>query len=128
MSDVVEALKRLEHAGSANAQTSRTLVEAADRLARKIVEQYDARDKYVSDIAPQFKRARYSVLNGRLVNAETRYVAESRDTSLAFALDISAGLLDGIAEGLEKRNEESRQALSTVEEALRRWQWDTSRS
>ncbi len=123
MSQVVDALKRLERAGDANSRTTRKLVDAADRLAHRIVEQYEARDKYVANLAPRFKRARYSVLNGRLVNAESRYVAESRDTSLAFALDIAAGLLDGIAESLEKRSQESHQALSVVENARRRLQW-----
>jgi hypothetical protein len=123
MSQVVDALKRLERAGDANSQTTRKLVEAADRLAQRIVEQYEARDKYVADIAPQFTRARYSVLNGRLVNAESRYVAENRITALAFALDIADGLLDGIAESMENRNQESRQALSGVENTLRRLQW-----
>ena len=120
MSQVVEALKRLERVGEANSETTRKLIEAADLLAHKIVEQYDVRDKYVVDVAPQFNRNRYSILNGRLVNGESRYVAENRDTALAFAKDMAAGLLDGIVESLERRNEESSEALSAVENALRR--------
>ena len=123
MSQVVDALKRLERAGDANSQSTRKLIDAADRLSHRIVEQYEVRDKYVPDLAPRFTRARYSVLNGRLVNSESRFVAENRETALAFALDISAGLLEGIADAMEKQNQESRQGLSIVENALRRLQW-----
>jgi hypothetical protein len=120
MSELTDELKRLEQAGSANAEASKRLVEAAAQLADLIVDQFEARDRYVESIAPAFRRSRYSVLNGRLVNAESRYVAENRDAALAFAQDIAGGLLDSIVGALEQRTAESRQALAPVEEALRR--------
>lgn len=120
MSQVIDALKRLERVGSDNSKTTQKLIEAADRLAHKIVDQYDVRDKYVVDVAPQFTRTRYSILNGRLVNGESRYVAENRDAALAFAKDVASGLLDGIVESLERRKTESQDALAALHEAMRR--------
>ena len=121
MSEVIDALKRLERVGGENSATTRKLMDAADRLAAKIVEQFDERDKYVIEVAPRFHGSRYSILNGRLCNGESRWVAETRDTALDFARDIASGLLDAVTENLEQRNAESRHALAAVEGALRRF-------
>ncbi len=120
MSLLIDDLKRLAEAGSASAEASRRLVEAAGRLADLIVRQFHVRDGYVENLAPAFGGSRYSILNGRLVNAESRFVAESRDTALAFARDIAGGLLEHVVATLERRSAESREALLPVEQALRR--------
>ena len=120
MSQVVDSLKRLERVGSENSKTTQKLVEAADRLAAVIVQQFDVPDRYEVDVAPSFTRTRYSILNGRLCNGQSRYVAENRDTALAFAKDVAIGLVDGIVESLEHRNNESRAALDAVKVALER--------
>ena len=114
------ALKRLERVGSENAESTQNLIEATNLLAEKIVTLFDVRDKYVVDVAPRFTRARYSILNGRLSNGECRYVAETRETALAFANDIADGLLEAITDSLARRSEESRNALRSVETAMDR--------
>ena len=63
---------------------------------------------------------KYSIQNGRLTNADSRYVAENRETALAFATDVANGLLDAITDTLEKRKTEAEGALGVIEAALRK--------
>ena len=53
MTQIIDALKRLERSGSENSQTTQKLIDAAEQLSRKIVEQFSARDDYVLHIAPE---------------------------------------------------------------------------
>ena len=120
MTQIIDALKRLERTGSGNSKTTHRLIEAAEQLSRQIVEQFCAKDEYVLDIAPKGSAMKYSIQTGRLTNADSRYVAENRETALAFATDVADGLLDAITETLEKRKAEAEGALGVIEAALRK--------
>ena len=120
MENIIESLKRLEKTGGENYQITHKLIDAAGQLSRKIVDQFSAQDEYILDIAPRWNHMRYSIQNGRLANKDSRYVAENRETALAFATDVANGLLDAIAEILERRKTETREALKVMESALKK--------
>ncbi len=130
--NVINALKRLERAGSEHSRTTEKLVQAADQLADHIIEtslmSLERNAPYTGDVIADLPGAYYAVGPRRIVLG--RYVLEPEDSSvgsgtatrmsaLAFAQDIARGWLDELAEWLEKRAAEDEAAAETIEQAER---------
>jgi hypothetical protein len=133
MADVIDSLKRLERIGSESSKTVEKIIEAARELAAVIVSAYGA-DKTVAIQLPNpygtsqnpngpLPRRRqfqdYVITDGTLtvLNYSTnKYVAvwHDRQEALRFAEDIAHGLLDLIAEDLEKRQSQNVLALDKL--------------
>ena len=118
MTRMDRALRKLEKIGGEHERAARELAEAVDLLARKIVDQFHVRDERILDVNWKGRLMRYSIQNGRLVNSDSRWVGENRETVLAFASDIKAGLMDAVAEALVRRQAETQEALEAIEIAL----------
>lgn len=129
MADVIDALKRLERIGSENSKTTEKLLAAAAELGKKIVAQYAVQpgenisielyatqpaatqpDEIESYLGPPLFD--YRIADRELFRVDPKpkaigktwvHVAENRDAALAFSKDVANGLLERIAEDLEKR-------------------------
>ena len=129
--NIINALKRLERAGSEHSRTTEKLVQAADQLADHIIEtslMSLERNAYTGDVIADLPRAYYAVGPRRIVLG--RYVLEPQDSSvgsgtatrmsaLAFAQDIATGWLEELSSWLEQRAAEDEAAAETIEQAER---------
>lgn len=129
---VVDALKRLERAGSEHSRTTEKLIQAADQLADYIIETalipLERNAPYTGDVIADLPRAYYAVGPRRIVLGG--YVLEPQDSSvgsgtatrmsaLAFAQDIATGWLEELSSWLEQRAAEDEAAAETIEQAER---------
>ena len=132
MTDVIDALKRLERVGSENSKTTEKLIQAAAALAAAIAGMYNpGTDELIQVISDWSYDAQglpiqgshsmnYMISGGILVNGhDYTYVAQNRDAALAFSSDVANGLLDLITENLQTRKEQSQGGLSILENALK---------
>ena len=132
MTDVIDALKRLERVGSENSKTTEKLIQAAAALAATIAGMYNpGADELIQVISDWSYDAQglpiqgshsmnYMISGGILVNGhDYTYVAQNRDAALAFSSDVANGLLDLITENLQTRKEQSQGGLSILENALK---------
>ena len=128
---VINALKRLERAGSEHSRTTQKLIEAADRLAEEIA-------PMLWDIGLPHRgvRGKDTQLPRRyIIGGDTRELAYLRDyhdtrhylghgkadrtTALHFAHDIATGWLGELAEWVEKQGEGNAEATAKLERAAR---------
>lgn len=136
---LVNALNRLERAGSANSRATQKLHEAAAEVAWKIEEIVPVgvdlpRGYRVRRIKSNVGQAKYLVKHAKYVNHEDYWIdgdgeylhgdfsawvpGQSRTGSLTFAQDIAEGLLDEIAAFLEERAQQAEQAADELETAV----------
>jgi hypothetical protein len=142
MTDVIDSLKRVERVGSENSKTTEKLIKAASEVADRIVSQFanggedvvletqyvlettDEEGRSVTHIKLRTEFAGYCIRAGRLRfgdrNSDEDYVAQNRANALRFSKDIANGLLDVIAEIIERRNAETAEALAGIEAATRK--------
>ena len=142
---IINSLKRLERVGNETSRVTAKLKTACNEVAKKIVEIMkskceDAKKDYYPGEFPQVQLPRgYRVI---LIDTENDYrwtlIRKTQDEwqdhpydrslaympndmtrgdALQFAKDISEGLLDEIAEWVEKKKLESEEALKTIESA-----------
>lgn len=125
--DVINAVKRLERAGSESSRTTEKLFEAASKIAEKIEKVAPVgvilpRGYKVVEIRSNVSSEDFlavvdtwdlSVIGyidgiGRYLHGDFNcwIPAQERDIILQFAKDIADGLLDDIAEFIEDRNKE----------------------
>jgi len=141
---IINAVKRLERAGSEHSRATQKLYEAAREVASLIEAQVPAgvklpRGYYVKEICSNVGCADFLCIKIPLEYAgtqhyeETRYIdgigrylhgdfhcwvpGQDRATVLKFAEDIADGLLDEIAEWLEARAAKAEQAAEVLENA-----------
>lgn len=143
MADVIDALKRLERVGSEDSKTTQKLIDASKALERKICEQYNWLDEEASVVIcisqdkwedgkriPDPVQGTYSIEHREttggvlpipifwkwLLRNGVR-VSDNREAATAFAADIANGLIQRIAEDLEKRLGDSTKALESFASA-----------
>lgn len=138
--DLINALARLERAGSENSKATAKLHWAATIVAEEIEKNVPTgvwlpRDYKVirhnsnigSDLFLVQGRAQYGEVH-HYIDGIGGYLhgdfncsipPKTRTGSLKFAKDVSAGLLEEIAEFLEKRTTAEKQAASTLEAAVK---------
>jgi len=138
MSNIISAVKRLERAGSENSRTTQKLFEAARQVAELIKDMVPAgarlpRGYYVKKVHSNVGSCSFLCRDfpgDYPGEAVTRYVdgigshlhgdfhcwipGQDRNTVLKFAEDIATGLLDEIAEWLEKRTAENQKATEAL--------------
>jgi hypothetical protein len=144
MTDIIDALKRLERVGSEHSKTTEKLMSADRELSAKIVGQYNVRNETI-EIVSVYKdkesrwaalgsldqqvelhllpteRMRYWIREGDLFNPDREeYVSSNRESALAFSRDVAAGLLDLIEQSLATRHEENMTALGVLDNALKK--------
>ncbi len=146
---IIDSLKRLERAGEENSRMTQKLKNAAQEVAKKIIEEvpagielprgykvtkciYPDAHNYIDpndgwDWCLKTKKSSGYTMDDRWyvfgVNQKGHTSSPNyeglepanRETCLQFAKDISEGLLDEIAEVLEKRAEESKKAIEEFE-------------
>ena len=136
---IINAVKRLERAGSENSRATKKLFDAARKVAELIEDQVPAgvklpRGYYVKRISSNIGSAEF--LCCEVVGEygpENRYVdgidgylhgdfhcwlpGQDRDTVLKFAEDVATGLLGEIAEWLEARAAKAAEAAGVLENA-----------
>jgi len=146
---IIDSLKRLERAGGENSRMTQKLKDAAQEVAKKIIEEcpndieLSRGYKVIKCIYPDAhlmidpndgwdwclktkKTSGYTMDDrwyvfgvdekGHTNNPEYEgLIPANRETCLQFAKDLSEGLLDEIAEVLEKRAEESKRAVEEFE-------------
>jgi hypothetical protein len=138
MANVIDSLKRLERIGSEESETVRKILEAASELSNAICRSFpqslldcninglvlsdgtcvlNSGDNLRRDADPKYFLGPYSVtdyyLGPRLLKSGT-FVGESRDVALAFARDLSLGLLEIFALFIEKEHETSKSGLTSI--------------
>lgn len=117
MSNVIDALKRLERWGSEDSKATQKLRDAASSLAA-----------HISTLVPSDTELPRGYSARQYGNAASLYlwepddndwasVAHTRDNALDFAEDIATGLLDELAAWLEQRTGESDGAAATLRRA-----------
>jgi hypothetical protein len=133
--DTIDALKRLERAGSENSKATAKLHEAASELAGRIIKAVPAnvtlpRDYRVVKVKSNVGEESFLV-HGQAdeldydhwIDGTGKYLhgdchcdipPQTREGSLQFAKDIAEGLLDEIAEFLDQRQCESDSATETL--------------
>jgi hypothetical protein len=108
---VIDSLKRLERLGSENSKAMEKLIQAAREIADQIVKHFAVRDsEYVYLLVDLHgQQMRYAIEKSTLVFPEGYggSVARDRENALRFAKDIANGLLEGFAEILAKRLEDT---------------------
>lgn len=120
--NVINALKRLERAGSEHSRTTEKLVQAADQLADYVIGQLPRED---CDLPGGW---RFDYCSQSLVCAY--YQADTDDTSVGngyanrwgalwFAQAIARGWLEELSSWLEARAAEDEAAAETIEQAER---------
>jgi hypothetical protein len=133
---IIDSLKRVERAGDANSRATEKLFSAVHAVADLIADTIAPFSWRHTFTLPGGRETEYSVehRNGSryLCHAlipeddlEQAYCGEflchdrvwNRSTALAFARDVADGLLDAIAEWLEKRAAENDAASETLEKA-----------
>jgi Zn ribbon nucleic-acid-binding protein len=137
MSDVIDALKRLERIGSETSKTTQKLIDAAGEVASLIVKQYEpiadgevikvaSEEKWVeSDGELEYDKnpwTDYHISDRQLQlnsgGGRQMAVDSCRAAALKFSEDIAKGLLDHIIRDIEGRCEGSMKALSILEGAV----------
>lgn len=117
---VINALKRLDRAGSEHSKTTQKLIEAADRLAEHIEA---ALGDVVGPEAAELPRYYFIGRDAlRLGDAYAekywlRHGYMTRQFALHFAHDIATGWLDELAEWVEKQDEGNAEAVATLHRA-----------
>jgi hypothetical protein len=137
---IINAVKRLERAGSENSRTTQKLFGAARQVAELIEDMVPAgeelpRGYYVKKVQSNIGYGLFLCYDELVENnlEITRYIdgiggylhgdfhcwipGQDRDTVLQFAKDVATGFLDEIAEWLEKRAEENQKATEVLENA-----------
>ncbi len=126
--DIINAIKRLERAGDENSKATKKLHDAVTRVCEDLIETtcpphvllprgymvqtnqsgayYLTRDNGKNEMYPEF------------VEWQQIDRHHTREGSLQFAKDVAEGLLDEIAEFLEKRKDESETATTTLIKAV----------
>lgn len=141
MSNIISAVKRLERAGSENSRTTQKLFEAARQVAELIKDMVPAgarlpRGYYVKKVHsnvgscsflcrdfpgdyPGEVKTHYIDGIGEYLHRDIHcwIPGQDRNTVLKFAEDVATGLLDEIAEWLEKRNTEAQKLAETLKKA-----------
>ena len=140
--DLISAVKRLERAGDENSKATKKLHEAAKTVAYLIeaqapvgvklphgysverVKSNVGSDEFLTvphDKVNEFGEREYFWIDGcgRYLHGDfhAQVPGQTRAGSLKFAKDVAEGLLDEIAEFLEKRKEESESAATVLEQA-----------
>jgi len=133
--NIKESIERLQKAGEKNSYVTKKLYEAAQSVASFIEDQVPAetmlpRGYLVREISTRVGTGKFLVMDyqeygidnfvdgfgGYLYNDFDYYIAKpDRNTILKFAQDISTGLLDEIADWLEKRIAEEEEAIKILE-------------
>jgi hypothetical protein len=132
MANVIDSLKRLERIGSEESETVRKILEAACDISKSIVASFPEslyEKKFTGDVeakdasrVPEELRAlaRYEfgcyVVDQYGVTRNGKRVWQDRDTALAFAKDISMGLLDCLNEFAAKEHALSIEGLNMISE------------
>ena len=117
---VINALKRLERAGSEHSKTTQKLIEAAGGLAEHIGTTL-AGTQGGSDILPRG----YIIQAGSLARREAWGVyylghdQATRESALHFAHDIATGWLDELAEWVEAQGKENTEAAAKLDRAAK---------
>lgn len=127
---VVDALKRLERAGSEQSRLTEKLLDAAHILSQHVVEHlpHDVQlgaNVYGAEMVEcplprniaidrQWQLAYWDHMIGRYLAVDY-----NREIALRFAADIADGWLDELAEWLEQRAAEDEAAAETIEQAER---------
>jgi len=120
--EIINAVKRLERAGSENSRATQKLKDACKQLGEFIEKQVPhnvrlPRNYIVKETSNSYYLVK--IKNAFAYGEEVEYFGNtitdpykepSRLLCLQFAKDIAEGLLDEIAEFLEKRKEESEEA------------------
>ncbi len=136
--NIIDAVKRLERAGDENSKATKKLHDAAATVA-EIIERVAplgvslprdyrvtrVRSNIGSDVFLLGGKAQYGDAEfwvdgiGRYLHNDFNcdIPAQTRSGSLKFAKDVAEGLLDEIAEFLEKRKQDSEQAATVLEQA-----------
>lgn len=127
MSDLINALKRLERAGDEHSRATTKLHAAVRKIAEFIEDQCPAHVPLPRGYMVN-EGERYMYLTRDLGPAKYPYSGESwerdwqfidrrqtRESSLQFAKDIAEGLLEEIAAFLEERTQEAEQAAVLLE-------------
>lgn len=126
MTNVIDALKRLERAGAEDSRATQRLVEAAGVLGRHIAAHLPP------ETAPQvneYDHLLYPLPRSFAVRGESlvrfwdrdpdydRPVDADRETALFFAREVATGWLDELAEWLEARTAEADESAATLDAA-----------
>ncbi len=138
MANVIDSLKRLERIGSEESETVRKILEAASELSNAVCRSFpqslfgcringlvlsdgtcilNGGDNPRRDAHPKYFLGPYSVTDyysGPRLLKDGTFVGESRDVALAFAKDVSLGLLDVFALFIEKEHETSKNGLTSI--------------
>jgi hypothetical protein len=129
MANVIDALKRLERVGSEASKTTEKLIAAATAMSELIVQFYDEDESlYFTVKAGNDSRfLQYLVQKKKndvrkhlfvVLQQEYVYVGANRAAATKFAEDIAAGLIDLIADDLEKRTTENDASFSVIAKAI----------
>ena len=137
MSNIVNALKRLERAGDENSRTTQKMYEAANKIAEVIISSVPAnvwlpRRYKVVVVNSNVTSAEFLVKHdqhdkhewidgtGAYLHGDLRcwIPGQTRTGVLDFAKDIAEGLLDEIALFLEKRAQESSEMTDVLNNSI----------